>query len=72
MTFDASSLLAGLLVSSIGFVLFTYGKRMGRPPQLATGLVLMIFPYFVSSVPWMLGLATVLLGLFWLAMRLGY
>lgn len=72
MSFDANVLLAGLLVSSIGFVLFMYGKRMGRAPQLATGLVLMIFPYFVSSVPWMLGLTTVLLGLFWLAMRLGY
>jgi hypothetical protein len=72
MDIDASSLLAGLLVSSIGFVLFSYGRKMGRAPQIATGLVLMVFPYFISSVIWMLAIATLLLALFWLAMRSGY
>lgn len=72
MSFDATSLLAGMLVSSIGFVLFMYGKRMGRAPQLATGLVLLIFPYFVSSVFWMLGVASLLIGLCWVALRAGY
>jgi hypothetical protein len=49
---DASSLIAGLFVSSVGFVLFSYGKKMSRPPQMAGGLLLMVFPYFVRrSVP---------------------
>jgi hypothetical protein len=72
MSFDAGSILAGLLISSIGFVLFSYGRKMGRAPQIVTGLVLLVFPYFVGSVPWMLGIAALLLGLFWLAMRAGY
>jgi hypothetical protein len=72
LDFDTNSLLAGLLVSSIGFVLFRYGKKMGRPPQLVTGIVLMVYPYFITSVPWMLGVAVLLLGLFWGAMRAGY
>jgi hypothetical protein len=72
MDFDAGSLLAGLLVSSIGFVLFMYGKKMGRSPQLLTGLLLMVYPYFVPGAVWVLTLAAVLLGLFWLALRAGY
>lgn len=72
MSFDTNSLLAGLLVSSVGFVLFSYGKKMARTPQLITGIVLMAFPYFVTSVPWMFGIAALLLGLFWVAMRSGY
>jgi hypothetical protein len=36
---DASSLIAGLFVSSVGFVLFSYGKKMGRPPQMVGGLL---------------------------------
>jgi hypothetical protein len=54
MTFDANYLLASLLVSSIGFVLLVYGKRMARLPQLAVGIVLLVYPYFLSSVSWLL------------------
>lgn len=63
MTFDANYLLASLLVSSIGFVLLVYGKRMARLPQLAVGIVLLVYPYFLSSVSWLLGIAVVLLAL---------
>lgn len=72
MSFDASSLLAGLLVSSIGFVLFRYGKKMSRPPQLLVGLLLLVFPYFVSSVVLMFIIAAVLCGLLWVAVKQGY
>lgn len=72
MNFDASSLIASFVVSSVGFVLFVYGKRMSRFPQLGVGLLLLIYPYFVSSVPLMLGVALVLLALLWLAVKRGY
>ena len=49
MHFSGNQLLASLLVSSIGFVLFVYGRKLARPPQLVAGLALMIFPYFVGS-----------------------
>jgi hypothetical protein len=63
MTFDANYLLASLLVSSIGFVLLVYGKRMARLPQLAVGLVLLVYPYFLTSVSVLLAIAVVLLAL---------
>lgn len=71
MSFDPGSLIAGLLVSSIGFVVFEYGRRMRRPPQVGIGLILLIFPYFVASVWVMLGIAVLLLAALWLALARG-
>jgi hypothetical protein len=72
MNFDPSSLVASFVVSSIGFVLFMYGKKMSRWPQLAIGLVLLIFPYFISSVLPMLAIAAALLAFMWFALKRGY
>jgi hypothetical protein len=71
MEFEGSSFIASVVVSSIGFVVFVYGKRLQRLPQVVVGLALMAFPYFVPSVPWMAGIAAVLLGGLWLAIRFG-
>jgi hypothetical protein len=71
MNLDGNSLLASLLVSSIGFVSFAYGKKQKRLPQLLVGLLLMGFPYFVSSVPWMFGIAAGLVGVLVALLKLG-
>jgi hypothetical protein len=71
MDLDANSLLASMVVSGIGFVFLSYGKKQGRPPQMVTGLILMIFPYFVSNVALMGGIATGVILLAWLAIRAG-
>jgi hypothetical protein len=71
MGLEASSLVASLIVSAIGFVVFGYGKRQQRVPQIVIGLVLMAFPYFVSEVPLMAGIAAVLLAGLWVAVRFG-
>jgi len=69
--FDVNSLLASIVPSSIGLVAFMYGKRQGRVPHIAIGLVLMVYPYFVSNILIMFAIAAVLsLGL-WLAVRTG-
>lgn len=66
MNLDAGTLIAGFVVSGVGFVLFNYGRKMGRPPHVIVGLVLMVFPYFVPSVPLMVAIAAVLCGgLYW-------
>ena len=71
MTFDANALLAGLLVSSIGFVLLVYGRRMGRAPQIAAGSVLLLYPLFVSSALVILGIAAAILILMWVGIARG-
>jgi hypothetical protein len=72
MSFDTNSLLANLLVSSLGFVLLSYGRKLSRPPQLVAGIVLCVYPYFVPGAVLMLGLAVVIFALLWLSVRLGY
>ncbi len=72
MSFDAGSLFASLLISSIGFVLLAYGKKQARLPQVAFGLALMVYPYFVPGALLMSGIAAGLLGLLALLVKLGY
>jgi hypothetical protein len=72
VSFDASNLVAGFLVSGVGFVLFSYGRKMSRIPQVVAGLVLMVFPYFVPNVLLMLGIGAVLCLLLYAAVRAGY
>jgi hypothetical protein len=59
---DASSLLWGLLFGSIGLGYFIYGKRQKMPVPLICGLVLMIFPYFVSNTLLLVALGIVLVA----------
>lgn len=47
--FSPANLIAGFLFGSIGFVAFTYGKRMTLWKPMFCGLALMIYPYFVAN-----------------------
>jgi hypothetical protein len=38
-----------VVFGSIGLGFFIFGKRQGAPVPLACGMLLMVFPYFVSS-----------------------
>ncbi len=69
---DAGSLIAGLMVSSVGFVFFSYGRRMSRIPHVTAGLLLMVFPYFAPGVLAMIAIAALLCGLLYLVTRAGY
>jgi hypothetical protein len=46
---SASSIIGGLLFSSIGFVAFIYGKRLNRWKPMLCGIILMAYPYFVAN-----------------------
>lgn len=46
---STSLLLFGVVFSSIGLGYFLYGKKQRAVVPLVCGLVLMVFPYFVSS-----------------------
>jgi hypothetical protein len=47
-------------VSSVGFVLFMYGKKQSRPLQFGVGLLLLLIPYFVRD-PLLLGVVSAIL-----------
>ena len=71
MDLSASSLFANVFVSAVGFGIVLYGKKQRRAPQLVTGLVLMVFPYFVTEAMWMLTIAGVLIVGLWFAVQRG-
>jgi hypothetical protein len=72
MSFDAGSLLASLLISSIGFVFLAYGRKMSRLPHMAAGLILLVYPYFVPGALLMLTIAAAICGALWLSVRFGW
>ena len=70
--FDPSVLFVSLIVSSVGFVLFVYGRKQERWPQLAAGIVLLVYPYFVERLFTLLAAAVVILVALWIAVRAGW
>lgn len=68
---NATSLFASVVVGSVGFGFFLYGKRQRRIPHVLAGLAMMVFPYFVHSVALMGIIAAALVGLLALASYLG-
>ena len=72
MSLDGSSLLVSFIVSGIGFVAFSYGRKMSRTPQTLVGLVMMVYPYFVPNLWAMAGIGVALLGALFVAVRSGY
>ena len=59
-------LLWGLLFGSIGLGYFMYGRKQRAPVALVCGLALMVFPYFVSNVPLLVGIGAALIAAPWL------
>ena len=72
MNFDPTWLFLSLIPGGIGTVLFIYGKKQQRWPHLAAGVLLMVYPYFVSSFTSMLVIGVVITSAVWLATRMGW
>jgi 4-hydroxybenzoate polyprenyltransferase len=72
LTLDPGAIFLSLVVGGVGFVLFVYGKKQDRWPQLVAGIVLMVYPYFVGSAVPMLLVGVAIVGGLWLAVRSGY
>ena len=50
---DVNWLLLSMVYSTVGLGMFMYGKRAVRFVPLIAGLLLMVVPYFLSSLLWM-------------------
>ncbi len=68
---DPSLLISGLFIGLVGAALFMYGKKESNLRCLGTGVVLCVYPYFVSSllVLWLIAAACV--GALFLTSRSG-
>jgi hypothetical protein len=72
VTFDPYSILLATVTGGVGFVLFTYGRKQQRLPQLVGGLALMVYPFFVTSTGGLLLGAVLVAAATWGAVRLGW
>jgi len=72
MNLDPGYLLASMLISSVGFVLFKYGRKQGRVPHVVFGVLMLVYPYFLTDLGWMLGVLPVLLLALWGLTRVGF
>ena len=60
---STSALMWGLLFGSIGAGFFLYGKKQGRPVPLVCGLLLIVYPYFISNAVWLVLIGLVLIAI---------
>ena len=70
MNLDPTWLFLSLIPGGIGFVLFVYGKKQQRWPQLAAALL--IYPYFTDSVFSLVGVGVAIGAGLFVAIRLGW
>lgn len=60
-----ATLWLGMLFGAFGFGYFVYGKRQQAPIALASGVLLMVFPFFVSNAWVSLLIGAALLAVPW-------
>ena len=70
--FDPTVLIVSMIPSAIGFVLFTYGRKEHRAPQLLFGILLMVYPYFTPTIGIMVAGGIVLLAALYALLALGW
>lgn len=72
MNLDPTWLFVSLIPSGAGFVLFVYGKKQDRWPQLGAGIALLVYPYFTGTVAGLIGIGAAIGVALWVALRLGW
>jgi hypothetical protein len=58
-------------VGLVGSALFMYGRKQSRLPHMVAGVILCVFPFFVSSAPWVGGIAAGVVVLLAVLVKLG-
>ena len=58
---DINILILGCIFSCIGLGFFTYGKKQKSVVPLSCGIALMLFPYFISDVKFMILIGIILI-----------
>ena len=72
MLVDPTWLLVSLIPNGVGFVLFVYGKKQQRWPHLVAGLLLMVYPFFTTTLTSLLITGAAIGGVLWYVVRLGW
>ena len=57
-----AGILIGILTGAVGVGYFIYGKRQTKFVPLVSGMLLCVYPYFLSSVTWMVVIGAMLIA----------
>jgi hypothetical protein len=72
MNFSVPNLVVSFLFSGLGYVYFSFGRKMSRLVYAISGLVLMVYPYFISSMGLLVAVGLVLAVIPHVATRWGW
>jgi hypothetical protein len=72
MTLDPTWLFISLIPGAIGFVLLAYGKKQQRWPFMLAGLAYLLYPYFTTSLTFLIGVGLAIAGGLGLELRMGH
>jgi hypothetical protein len=72
MSFDPESLFLSFVIGLVGLGLFIYGKKQQRLPQLISGILFMVYPYFTPTITSMLVIGAIVGAGLWWAVRMGW
>jgi len=59
---DPTVMFISLIVCAVGSVYYAYGKKKSMYFRI-TGIILFLFPFFISELWWLIGIALVLVVL---------
>lgn len=64
MSFSISSIIAGLVFGIFGFAILKDGKKEANIPKVFVGLILLIYPYFITNdyLVWIIGIVLTFIG----------
>ena len=65
-------IMVSLVVSSIGYAFFRYGRKRGRSLFVTIGVCIMVFPYFVFDTRLMIGITAGLCAILYLLSKQGF
>ena len=72
MDTSSGALFLSLLISAVGAGLLVYGRKQRAWPQMAGGVLLCVYPYLVSNLWMMGGIAVAVCAAVWVAVRAGW
>jgi hypothetical protein len=53
MDLNPANIMAALVGSGVGYLYFNYGRKEADWPLIASGLALMTYSYFITSLLWL-------------------
>lgn len=62
MMISPSVLMWSILFGAVGMAYLVYGKRQHAPIPFLAGVALLLYPYFVANVDWLVGIGAALVA----------